>query len=168
MWEECHALMRAMYHDCDLVHADFSAYNLLYHQNQLYVIDVGQAVEPSHPFAKEFLYRDCVSITSYFSKEGATNVPTAAELFTDITGLPLTPENEAEIQGRLKTCKGTPKSGLTSAKMDDPLWAEHFIAAAEQMSDDDDDEDDEDDENENEDEEQDEVEGEPAAADNIQ
>ena len=38
--------MRRMHHDCRLVHGDLSEYNMLYHEGQLYFIDVSQ-VSPS-------------------------------------------------------------------------------------------------------------------------
>ena len=55
--------MKKMYHECVLVHADFSEYNLLWHEDQVYVIDVGQAVDLMHPHAHEFLLRDCRNIS---------------------------------------------------------------------------------------------------------
>lgn len=50
-------ILRHMYQRCRLVHGDFSEYNLLWHQNQVYVIDVSQSVESDHPSALDFLLR---------------------------------------------------------------------------------------------------------------
>ena len=56
--------------DCNLVHADFSEYNLLYFKNTVWVIDVSQSVEKDHPFSFEFLKRDIFNINSYYKKLG--------------------------------------------------------------------------------------------------
>ena len=53
-----------------LVHGDFSPYNILYHDNQPVVIDVGQAVIDSHPKAQEFLIRDVKNIVDWANKSG--------------------------------------------------------------------------------------------------
>lgn len=34
--------MRRLHHCCKLVHGDLSEYNMLYHQGQLFLIDVSQ------------------------------------------------------------------------------------------------------------------------------
>ncbi|PHJ21302.1 rio1 family protein, partial [Cystoisospora suis] len=60
------ACLRWMYQECQLVHGDFSEYNLLYYLQGLYVIDVGQAVHTAHPQALDFLKRDCRNVTSFF------------------------------------------------------------------------------------------------------
>ena len=52
-------IVRRMYQRCKLVHADLSEYNLLYHEGEVWVIDVSQAVENDHPMALDFLRRDC-------------------------------------------------------------------------------------------------------------
>ena len=54
--------MKKMYHKCKLVHADLSEYNMLWHEDELYFIDVAQAVERMHPYAMEFLLRDCGNV----------------------------------------------------------------------------------------------------------
>lgn len=56
--------MKVMYNDCNLIHADFSEYNILWYNDNCYVIDVSQAVEPSHENAFHFLYRDCENISN--------------------------------------------------------------------------------------------------------
>lgn len=63
-------MLRTLYWDCNLVHADFSEYNLLYWQEKVYIIDVSQSVELDHPFSKEFLKRDIFNINDYFKKKG--------------------------------------------------------------------------------------------------
>lgn len=54
-----------------LVHADFSAFNILIDPNteKITVIDMGQAVVYNHPKSKDFLKRDIVSITDFLNKK---------------------------------------------------------------------------------------------------
>ncbi|KAI0087876.1 RIO1 family-domain-containing protein [Irpex rosettiformis] len=87
---------RRLYHECKLVHADLSEYNILYHveppsqqqpastveQNEilpedidqplghLYIIDVSQSVEHDHPHAFDFLRSDLRNVEEFFSKRG--------------------------------------------------------------------------------------------------
>ena len=61
-------LMKQLYTDCRLVHGDLSEYNILYHDNQPWIIDVGQSVETIHPRANEYLFDDCKHISSFFQK----------------------------------------------------------------------------------------------------
>ena len=62
--------VRKMFILCKLVHADLSEYNILYHNSQLYIIDVSQSVEHDHPFAFDFLRSDLRNIENYFKKYG--------------------------------------------------------------------------------------------------
>ncbi len=63
-------MVRRMYHDCKLVHADLSEYNLLVHDEHLYVIDVSQSVEHDHPSAYEFLRNDIRNVEEFFVRRG--------------------------------------------------------------------------------------------------
>lgn len=78
-------IMKKMYREAKLVHADLSAYNLLWHENKVWVIDTAQAVEPQHPKALKFLYRDCLNICKFFGgKLKIKEVPNPRSLFFDI------------------------------------------------------------------------------------
>lgn len=59
-----------MYHQCRLVHADLSEYNILYHDSHLYVIDVSQSVEHDHPAAFDFLRKDLKNVEEFFGRFG--------------------------------------------------------------------------------------------------
>lgn len=54
--------MKILYDKANLVHADLSEYNILWHNELCYFIDVSQSVEPSHENAFYFLHRDCCNI----------------------------------------------------------------------------------------------------------
>lgn len=54
----------------NLVHADFSPYNILWHDGGPVVIDVGQAVIKTHPKAQEFLVRDVTRLVEWAVKNG--------------------------------------------------------------------------------------------------
>ncbi|WP_411967660.1 serine/threonine-protein kinase Rio1 [Haloferax sp. YSSS75] len=58
-------------HRAGLVHGDLSEYNLIIHEGELVVIDLGQAVTIHHPNAEEFLRRDCRNVANFFQRQGA-------------------------------------------------------------------------------------------------
>ena len=74
-------IMRAMYHECQLVHADLSEYNILWHNDSCYIIDVSQSVEHDHPHALEFLKKDIQNINHFFANDNAVDVMTDRALF---------------------------------------------------------------------------------------
>lgn len=95
MYEQAIEIMKTLYSECKLVHADFSEYNLLWFKEKTWVIDVSQAIETTHSQAEEFLLRDCTNISSFFEKKGVLNVLTPEELFFQISGKHLKkPENK--------------------------------------------------------------------------
>ncbi|EPE10438.1 serine threonine-protein kinase rio1 [Ophiostoma piceae UAMH 11346] len=63
-------LMRQLYQECRLVHADLSEFNVLYHEHTLYMIDVSQSVSFDHPHALEFLRMDIRNVNTFFRKKG--------------------------------------------------------------------------------------------------
>ena len=66
--------LRRLY-DAGLVHGDLSEYNIVFHEGQLYIIDLGQAVTIHHPNAEEFLERDCTNIANFFARQGVETDP---------------------------------------------------------------------------------------------
>ena len=62
--------MRILYQDCRLVHADLSEYNILYHNDKLWLIDVSQSVEHDHPRSLDFLRMDIKNIGDFFRRKG--------------------------------------------------------------------------------------------------
>lgn len=57
-----------LYNKADLVHADFSEFNVLYNGEPV-VIDMGQSVTLEHPMASKFLARDVTNVARYFEKK---------------------------------------------------------------------------------------------------
>ncbi|KAL9191519.1 hypothetical protein ACHAXT_001225 [Thalassiosira profunda] len=90
-------IMRRMFQRCKLVHGDLSEYNLLWHQNEVYVIDVSQSVESDHPSALDFLRKDASNVNDFYRKAGNLNVMTTRQLFEFVTSTVIedTPEAEA-------------------------------------------------------------------------
>ena len=70
VYYEAMILLRRMFHECCLVHADFSEYNLLWFSDHLVVIDVSQSVERDHPRALDFLRSDIGNVIRYFREKG--------------------------------------------------------------------------------------------------
>ncbi|WP_135667598.1 serine/threonine-protein kinase Rio1 [Halorhabdus rudnickae] len=61
--------MRRLY-AAGLVHGDLSEYNVVFHEGELVVIDLGQAVTIHSPNAEDFLRRDCENVANFFSRQG--------------------------------------------------------------------------------------------------
>jgi RIO kinase 1 len=64
------AYMRTMLQICRLVHADLSEYNILYHDNKPWIIDVSQSVEGDHPKSLDFLRMDVKNVNDFFRRKG--------------------------------------------------------------------------------------------------
>lgn len=81
-----------LFNKCKLVHADLSEFNLLYSDGKLVCIDVSQSVEHDHPFALDFLRKDCMNITDFFRKRAVATM-TVKEFFDFITDPAITEKN---------------------------------------------------------------------------
>lgn len=92
-------LMQQLYQECNLVHADLSEYNMLWHEGKVWLIDVSQSVEPTHPHGLEFLFRDCRNVSTFFQKRGVSEAMSVYELFNAVSGLnvPYNEEKEEEF-----------------------------------------------------------------------
>lgn len=88
-------IMRNMFIKAKLVHGDLSEFNLLYHNEQVVVIDVSQSVEDNHPMAIEFFKRDIYNINEYFKKNGVI-VFKLRDIFNFATDTNLKNEGEEE------------------------------------------------------------------------
>ena len=61
-----------LYHKVNLVHGDFSEYNIFKTKNGLKLFDLGSAVDLEHPHANDLLKRDINNISNFFVKRGLT------------------------------------------------------------------------------------------------
>ncbi|MFC4247127.1 serine/threonine-protein kinase Rio1 [Natribaculum luteum] len=68
-YEVLREYMRRLY-SAGLIHGDLSEYNVVFHEGQLVVIDLGQAVTVHHPNSRDFLERDCRNVANFFSRQG--------------------------------------------------------------------------------------------------
>ena len=68
-YEVVREYMRRLYR-AGLIHGDLSEYNMIIHEGELVVIDMGQAVTVHHPNAGEFLDRDCENVAAFFTRQG--------------------------------------------------------------------------------------------------
>lgn len=94
-------IMVNMYQKCELIHGDLSEYNLLWHNDQVYVIDVSQSMFSSHPNANSFLFRDCKNILDFYQKSGLTEILGVNELFKLVCGKDLT-EKDIELWTKIE------------------------------------------------------------------
>lgn len=76
LYAELLVAMRRMFHQCRLIHADLSEYNILFHDSHLYIIDVSQSVEHDHPSAFDFLRADIRNVDEFFRKRSGGEVRT--------------------------------------------------------------------------------------------
>lgn len=95
-------LMQQLYNECTLVHADLSEYNMLWHAGKVWLIDVSQSVEPTHPHGLEFLFRDCRNVSQFFQKGGVKEALNERELFNAVSGLNISADNEVDFLAEIE------------------------------------------------------------------
>lgn len=64
------SILKDLYKKANLIHGDYSEYNIFKTQKGLILFDLGSAVDTRHPNTQEFLKRDINNITRFFSKRG--------------------------------------------------------------------------------------------------
>lgn len=75
---------------------------MLWHDGKVWLIDVSQSVEPTHPHGLEFLFRDCRNVSQFFQKGGVVEALNERELFNAVSGLNITAENEVDFQAEIE------------------------------------------------------------------
>ncbi len=134
-------LMRHMFQRCRLVHGDLSEYNLLWHDDQVYVIDVSQSVESDHPSALDFLRKDASNVNNFFQKSANLSVMTTRDLFDFITSTAIgnTDEEESDAMDKLiekvdiqasklaKATKSEQKEWKQKVQVDEAVFMSQFL-----------------------------------------
>ena len=83
-YESAIFLIKKLYKKANLVHCDFSEYNIFKTKKCLILFDLGSAVDLRHPNAHEFLKRDINNISNFFVKRGLT-VENPIDVFNEVT-----------------------------------------------------------------------------------
>ena len=87
VYDELLEFLAISWQKANMVHGDFSPYNIMWHGDRPVVIDVGQAVVQSHPKSQEFLVRDVTRLVEWANKAGLdTNL---AEAMYDVLEMDL-------------------------------------------------------------------------------
>ncbi|KAK3660382.1 Serine/threonine-protein kinase rio1 [Elasticomyces elasticus] len=134
-WQEVYVTllgyMRRMYQVCRLVHADLSEYNLLFHEGELFVIDVSQSVEHDHPRSLEFLRMDVKNISDFFGRKGVDTLSERAVFgFVTVASAPQASEMEGEggMRGMIEKLYETREEvGEDEEKEGDEVWRKQYI-----------------------------------------
>lgn len=127
LYLQCLAYMRLLYQQCRLVHADLSEYNILYHNQQLYIIDVSQSVEHDHPHSLEFLRMDIKNVNGYFSRQGVKPF-SERTLFRFITDEPSDKDAKETVESLTAVLDEMPQEDLTEQdKTDDAVFRSVYI-----------------------------------------
>jgi RIO kinase 1 len=129
-WKELYlsllGYMRILYSTCRLVHGDLSEYNILYHKNKLWIIDVSQSVEHDHPRSLEFLRTDIKNVNDFFARKGVDTLidRTVFEFVTSITS----PTEHEAVVTALQDLFAQPRtSESTSKEVDNEVFRQQFI-----------------------------------------
>jgi len=130
---QCCLILRHMFQRANLVHGDFSEYNALWHNDQVYVIDVSQSVESDHPSALDFLRKDICNVNEYFRKAGRLEVMSTRQLFEFVTSTIIenTEESESLALDRLMEEVEDEREKLEGKSDQDRLKATHEADVAE-------------------------------------
>ena len=127
MYFQCCLILRKMYQECKLIHADFSEYNLLLLNGTIYVIDVSQSVEHDHPHSLEFLRLDIANTNDFFRKHGVVTM-TLRELFDFTTDIHIS-DADAEINRIKLMLEGRDFTYFSNEelKLDEDVFKQSYI-----------------------------------------
>lgn len=128
LYLDCILMMRTLYHECRLVHADLSEFNMLFHEGKIYLIDVSQSVEHDHPNALFFLRKDCTNVTDFFRKHSVCGL-TVKELFDFVTDSSITDTNVDDyLDKAMSITAGRTLEEITQQdKVDEEVFKKIFI-----------------------------------------
>ena len=80
VYDELLEFLAVTWQKANMVHGDFSPYNIMWHGDRPVVIDVGQAVVQSHPKSQEFLVRDVTRLVEW-AKKSCLNIELAEAMY---------------------------------------------------------------------------------------
>jgi RIO kinase 1 len=124
-------IMRRMYQVCKLVHADLSEYNILYHDKQLYIIDVSQSVEHDHPRSSEFLRMDIKNTGDFFRRQGVDTL--ADRVIFDFIIAPGGPVEEPALKDLIdqlyatRSASATDEKAIAEQEVDNEVFRQQYI-----------------------------------------
>ena len=121
--------MRILYRKCRLVHADLSEYNVLYHEDKLWIIDVSQSVEHDHPRSLEFLRMDIKNVSDYFKRKGVNTLPERSifEFVTAMQGT-LDPVAMEKLLEELQEARpDADEEAMVNAEIDNEVFRNQYI-----------------------------------------
>lgn len=120
-------ILRTLYQKCRLVHADFSEYNLLVHNDEIHVIDVSQSVELDHPRAFDFLREDCKHANDYFRRQSIATL-TNKELFDFVVDPSLDDSNlDDHLDAMMAKAAERPIVPTVEEEVAEKVWAQAYI-----------------------------------------
>lgn len=124
--------MRVMYQTCRLVHADLSEYNILYHKQRLYIIDVSQSVEHDHPRSLEFLRMDIKNVSDFFRRKGVDTLPerTLFQFILSVDGPTVITSDNAEMVDaieKLYAARAEGDGAQESEEVDTAVFRQQYI-----------------------------------------
>ena len=121
--------MRIFYQKCRLVHADLSEYNLLYHEDKLWVIDVGQSVEHDHPKSLDFLRMDIKNVSDFFRRQDVDTLPerTVFGFITATQGGVLQTDIDTMLQALYETRKSDEEVNDAAIEVDNEVFRNQYI-----------------------------------------
>lgn len=118
-YDQCKNILRDLFQKAELVHGDFSEYNLLWKNDLVWVIDVSQSVDITHQSAMKLLYHDCQTISTFFRRKHLNKLMSLKELIEFVTNRKYSFEegdellNEMELDNAARLpCTITEKNSL--------------------------------------------------------
>lgn len=121
--------IRILYQKCRLVHADLSEYNVLYHKEKLWIIDVGQSVEHDHPRSLEFLRMDVKNVSDFFRRKGVDTLLEKSVFGFVTTSQGTLDESEMKIalEGLFEKQAEIEESDTANAEVENEVFRNQYI-----------------------------------------
>lgn len=106
------------------------------------MIDVAQSVEPYHPNAYTYLFRDCTNLATFFGRRSLNEyVLSPEDTFNYVTGLGFTKQGE-EFLNEVQTYEKNIRLQSEAVKEKENFAFDYFFNQTKKLTDDDDDDDD--------------------------